>query len=275
MINRYKQCRDHVVDPRSSIGYVRCGLPKNWIDIHEMHYVKPEVPQPVSTRSLNPLHRHQKNVIRRYVYRRGLRLWRIFSDVDKKSVLNLAERVGLGRMIFHLKNRGILRVIVDRVECLSRNLDEQFVLLQEFRASGVRVIDGSRPRELTSSSYLNRLGLRTSAEGIKAARKALRELKWRGSLLGAKACVGRKAYGSSTLEKRVLTRILELCRTLPKDQRSRGRIRRSFKQIADALNAEKLASRTGKPWTASTVQGIIKRHRPALVRNWPEKPKQR
>src|ERR1019366_5540977 len=112
-------------------------------------------------------------------------------------------------------------------------------------------------------------------EGENAAREALRRLKWRGSLLGAKTRVGRKAFGASSEERTVLVRIFELCRKLPKDRRTKGRIRRSFKQIADTLNEEQLSSRTGKLWNSSTVQGIIKRERPDLVRNWSGRSKKR
>ncbi len=273
MIGRYRKCATYVGNDQGAVGYVCCGLPRNWAAIREKHYILADPPQPVSSRSLNPHHRRQRNSLRRYVYLNGLRLWRVFSDVNQESDVQLVDRIGLGTMFFHLKHRNVRRVLVDRAERLSTDPVELLVLLQDLRSSGIRVIATSHPRELTSDLYLDRLAKHSSPEKMALVRRSLGKLKWRGSLKGAKTHVGRKPFGTRPEERTALLRILDLCRPLPKDQRRTGSIRRSFKQIADMLNEEGIPTRTGKPWTASTVQGIIKRERPTLFRDWSSRPK--
>ncbi len=268
MIGRYKRSRTLGKDELVAVGYVWCGLPKNWIRVREDHILA-EPPRPASTRSLNTLHRKQKNPIRRYASCQGHRLWRVFSDVTPERDTPLQQRSGLGGMIFHAKKREIQRVLVSGAERLAANVAERVVLLRYFRSCKVRVIDVSHPRELTSDLYLDRLESRLSKEELAAARDALGILKRKSSLSGNRTEVGRKPFGTSSKEEGVvLRRIFELSRMLPKDQRRRGNCRRTFDQIAEVLNEEKQPTRTGKPWTGSTVLGIIKRERPELYRRW-------
>jgi hypothetical protein len=54
-------------------------------------------------------------------------------------------------------------------------------------------------------------------------------------------------------------------------------IRRPYREIAAILDAEGLGTRTGRPWAAGTVRGIVAREWPDLVHHWsrPIKPKRR
>ena len=249
------------------MGYVWCDLPKNWIKIREDHILA-DPPRPASTRSLNPLHRKQQNSIRRYVYLHGLRVWRFFSDVERRDT-PLHQRHNLGGMIFHIKKSGLHRVLVAGAERLAVDVAERLVLLKYFRSCKVRVIDVCHPRELTSDLYLRRLVPHVSKEELAAARYAFGTLRRKASLSGNRTAVGRKPFGTaSKKEGIVLRRIFELSRVLPKDQRRRGACRRSFEQIAGVLNEEKQPTRTGRPWTGSTVRDIIKRERPDLYDRW-------
>ncbi len=267
-IGRYRRCSTFSPDDLGAVGYVWCGLPKNWIKIREDH-IFADPPRPASTRSLNTLHRKQKNPIRRYAFYQGIHLWRVFSDVTGEHDTPLHNRHGLGGLIFHIKERGIQRILVSGAERLAVGVAERLVLLKFFRSCKVRVIDVCHPRELTSDLYLRRLAPRVSKEELAAARYALGILRRKASLSGTGATVGRKPFGTASKEEGlVLRRISELSRMLPKDQRKRGACRRSFEQIAEVLNEEKRPTRTGKPWTGSTVRGIIKRERPDLYHRW-------
>jgi recombinase len=66
-------------------------------------------------------------------------------------------------------------------------------------------------------------------------------------------CEGRKPFGEHAGEEPVLHRIRQLYR------KPRGRERLSYGAIAEALNVERLPTRTGKAWRAGTVRRILKR----------------
>ena len=66
-------------------------------------------------------------------------------------------------------------------------------------------------------------------------------------------CEGRKPFGVLPGEEAVLARIRQLYR------KSRGRKRLSYGEIGAQLNAERLPTRTGRPWRAGTVRRILGR----------------
>ena len=68
-------------------------------------------------------------------------------------------------------------------------------------------------------------------------------------------CEGRKPFGTRPGEAAVVDLIHKLRR------KPRGGERLSFAAIADRLNHDGVASRTGKPWAAETVRGIVARGR--------------
>ncbi len=84
---------------------------------------------------------------------------------------------------------------------------------------------------------------------LKAARARKRRTEGR--------CEGRKPYGTRPGGAEVLARIYKLRR------KPRGGERLSFKAIADRLNAEGRASRTGASWAPETVRQIVMRGRSA------------
>ena len=66
-------------------------------------------------------------------------------------------------------------------------------------------------------------------------------------------CEGRKPFGTRRGEAEVAKLIQQLRR------KPRGGARLSYAAIAKRLNAERVPTRTGKPWAPETVRGIIMR----------------
>ena len=64
---------------------------------------------------------------------------------------------------------------------------------------------------------------------------------------------GRKPFGAKPGEAEVVAYIVKLRR------KPKGGERLSFAAIADRLNAEGVPTRTGRPWAAETVRGIVQR----------------
>ena len=67
-------------------------------------------------------------------------------------------------------------------------------------------------------------------------------------------CEGRKPFGCYPGEAETLKRMLQLYR------KPTRRPRRNFSQIAGILNAENRRTRTGAPWSRTTLRRIILRH---------------
>ena len=66
-------------------------------------------------------------------------------------------------------------------------------------------------------------------------------------------CEGRKPFGTRPGEAETLARIRELRRTPPNGRRL------SLRQVCDTLNAEGLATRSGKPWSKQAMNRILGR----------------
>ena len=68
-----------------------------------------------------------------------------------------------------------------------------------------------------------------------------------------KRCEGRKPFGSRSGEREALDRIRELYR------KPHGHRRRSLQAICEILNAEGVATRSGKPWHPQVLSRIVRR----------------
>ena len=86
---------------------------------------------------------------------------------------------------------------------------------------------------------------------LRKSREAMRK--------AGKRCEGRKPFGTRDGERDTIDRIFELRRKRPDGKAM------SFYAIAAELNAAKLSTRTGKPWSPVTVASIFRRGRSALA----------
>jgi len=253
----------------SAVGYVRCGLSADYglhKDGRPANYLTP------STCSFNPPYREQKNVLRRHARSRGLRLIRVFCDLEESGTLGLLERTELIRLFAEIGGLGARVVLIQREDRLCEEPLLAGLLLRLLLSRRVEVIDASSGARLTSRSCAKgRLEGRGEAETSRAL-SLFRRFKSLVTMTKNRTGVGRKAYGATEQEEKCLRRLRELCALLPRDQwRRRGKrilTRRSFRQIAGVLNTEGFATRQGRPWAARTVQEIVEREFPAIYRTW-------
>lgn len=183
-----------------------------------------------------------------------------FRDEGVSGTLGLADRPGLTALLEAAMAGGIDTVLVEKADRLARDLVESELLLRTFREHEIRVIEADGGHELTNSgdasptTVLIRQVLAAVSEfeksglvaKLRAARDRVRSQRGR--------CEGPPAYGARGEEAAGLKRLLEVAT----DHDGRPR---SLAEIAATLNAERVPTRTGRPWARSTVQTLLARHR--------------
>jgi DNA invertase Pin-like site-specific DNA recombinase len=202
----------------------------------------------------------QREAIARYAKAAGLELLDEYRDEGVSGTRELDDREGLSELLTRIRSNGVRIVIVERSDRLARDLLVGEVILGQFRDLGVKVIAAESGTELTAGDddptrVLIRQVLGAVAQfekavivsKLKAARVRKRRAEGR--------CEGRKPFGTKPGEAEVLAYIVKLRR------KPKGGERLSFAAIAARLNAEGVATRTGGPWAAETVRGILQRDR--------------
>jgi DNA invertase Pin-like site-specific DNA recombinase len=201
----------------------------------------------------------QREAIARYAKAAGLELVDEYRDEGVSGTKELEDREGLSDLLARIRSNGVRVVLVERADRLARDLIVGELILNQFRDLGVKVIAADSGIELTSGDAddptrtLIRQVLGAVAQfekavivsKLKAARVRKRRAEGR--------CEGRKPFGTRPGEAAIVERILKLRR------KPRGGERLSFAAIAERLNAEGAPTRTGRPWVAETVRGIVQR----------------
>jgi DNA invertase Pin-like site-specific DNA recombinase len=202
----------------------------------------------------------QRGTIAAFAAASGLDLVDEFRDEGVSGTLGLADRPGLTALLEAAMAGGIETVLVEKADRLARDLVESELLLRTLREHEIRVIEADGGNDLTSdndtspTAVLIRqvLGAISQWEKsglvakLRAARDRVRSQRGR--------CEGPPAYGARGDEAAGLKRLLEVAT----DQDGRPR---SLAEIAATLNAERVPTRTGRPWARSTVQTLLARHR--------------
>ena len=202
----------------------------------------------------------QREAIARFAKAAGFELVDEYRDEGVSGTRELDDREGLSELLARIRSNGVRIVIVERADRLARDLLVGEVILGQFRDLGVKVIAADGGTELTAGDddptrTLIRQVLGAVAQfekavivsKLKAARVRKRRAEGR--------CEGRKPFGAKPGEAEVVDYITKLRR------KPKGGERLSFQAIADRLNAEGVATRTGRPWAAETVRGIAQRGR--------------
>lgn len=200
----------------------------------------------------------QRETIDRFARANGIELVAEFRDEGVSGTTEVADREGFSDLLARIAGNCVRTVIVERADRLARDLIVGELLLGQLRKLGVQVIDASCGAELTvadddPSRKLIRQILGAVSEfdrccvvaKLAGARRRIRQSEGR--------CEGRKPFGTREGEADTLRRIRDLAR------KPKGQDRLSLANIAAKLNAEGRPTRSGKPWAAGTVRGILER----------------
>ena len=200
----------------------------------------------------------QRDAVARYAKAHGLALVAEYRDEGVSGTRELEGRPGLADLVQRLRSNGVRLVLVERADRLARDLMTSEVLLGEFRRLGVTVIEAAGGTDLTvGDDDPTRKLIRQVLGAVSEFEKAVIVAKLRAARARQRRehgrCEGRKPFGTKPGEAEAV----ELLRQLRR--KPKGGERRSFAAIARELNARRIPTRTGAPWRASTVGGILAR----------------
>jgi len=248
-----------------AVGYIRCGLPDEWLD----YYLSEECISRIPSRSTkNRWFYDQRNLIRRVVAARRLKLLRCFFDaegtpLEPTASLPLVRREELAQLFISVRNKDASVVILDHRQRLDQNRTVQCLLCKALSELGVKVIEAKTGDDISAvRNWEARLAEATSAK-LKKAERQVRTFKSLVTRLQRGSTSGRKPFGQTEEEKKAISRIKALYRILPRNKWKyrAGQVvkRRSFREIARCLNAEDFSTRTGVPWSDRMVSAILER----------------
>ena len=195
----------------------------------------------------------QRDSVNRHARANRMVIVQEFSDEAVSGTTDAMDRPGLTDLLVALKANGVRTVICESATRLARDLMISEIILGEFRKIGVRVISADGGIDLTSgnddpSAKLIRQILGAVSEWEKCALvQKLRASRLRIRRAGGR-CEGKKPYGHTAEEAKVVDAILEYRKT-----------GLSYVAIADKLNADQVKSRSGKSWHPTQVQRVIAR----------------
>ncbi len=197
----------------------------------------------------------QQETINKYAKANRFEVIQEFRDKGVTGSKEALDRPGLTDLFVALKANGVRVVIVENATRVARDLMVSEIILAEFRKLGVKVIsaDGGVDLTLGNDDPTGKL-VRQILAAVSEWEKCLIVQKLRASRLrmrrSGQRCEGRKPYGE-TPEERI---VVEKMKTWRKE-------RKSFAEIAAALNAEGVPPRSGggSKWHTTQVQRVLKR----------------
>jgi hypothetical protein len=247
---------------RVAYGYIRCSVPDDWEEFAMSCSGYP------SRSTKNRLFNEQWRRIRAYARRKRIGLRRRFFDPEgginqPSKPLSLPRRQRLAELFLAARSGDPPIVLVDEWCRLDENAVVCALLCEVFGRLDVLIIETQTGTHLTDRSAIETVLSKADPNQVEYAKRLVAFWKGLARRLQTKIRLGRKPFGSVGEENVAIARIRALYRVLPRHRwRRRGRMvwkRRSFREIANMLNAEGVRTRTGKAWSGSVVMGILKR----------------
>lgn len=198
--------------------------------------------------------RRQESAIKEYASKHGIEILHIYKEKGVSGTI--ADRPKLAELLVAIEQNGhdAKTVIIERVDRLARDLMVQEAILQDFAKSGIEIVsvhDGDLLSDDPTRTLIRQV-LGAVAQYDKAMtvlklkvardRKRIREGK----------CEGRKGYKDGDDRTRDTLREIRRLR-----RKRKGRVRRTYAEIARILNETGYRSADGKPFTDILVRGIV------------------
>lgn len=195
----------------------------------------------------------QKERIRAYCTALGLELDDIIADAGYSA--GSLNRPGMAKVLDGIKARTVDRIVVVKLDRLTRSVGDLCTLLERFSKSGAELISISE--SLDTASAVGRLLVHILGSVNAWEREATAERT--ADVLGFIRRSGR-AYGPTPfgwtrmgdvlVEDAKAQKALALMRVWRKDKKS-------FQAIADELNRRSIKPSRGKAWYASSVKAVL------------------
>lgn len=189
--------------------------------------------------------------IKKYAASNGMKLVGVYREEGVSGKTDSFDRPAWTQMVEDMQSNGaVTTVLIERLDRLARDLLIQETLLAEMKKQGLTLVSCAEP-DLCSEDHSRKL-MRQIFGSIYEYERALLVAKLKGSRERMRAktgkCEGRKPYGARPGEPEVITRIVEL--------RTQGK---AMDTIAELLNAEGVASRSGGLWYGPSVRNVLMR----------------
>lgn len=174
----------------------------------------------------------------------------VFREEGVSGKNDLADRPALSDLLASLEEQQVSTVIIEKLDRLARDVVVQEVIVREFIARGITLIS-TMEQDLCSNDPTRKF-IRQIFGALAEYDREITVLKLRGARQRMKAktgrCEGVKPFGELPGEDYALHVI-----------RENAGYGVSYAVIAGTLNASSVKTRSGKPWSYSTVRKIAKR----------------
>jgi DNA invertase Pin-like site-specific DNA recombinase len=192
----------------------------------------------------------QLEAVKKYAAANDIKIVKVYREEGVSGTTEWENRPAFAEMMAAMLSDGTRAVLVERLDRVARDLMVQESIISDFKRKGLEVISVNEP-DLCSDDP-SRVLMRQMMGAFFQYEKSSLVAKLRGARVRMRkstgSCEGRKPYGSRDGEAKVISRILAL--------RKAGA---AMDTIADTLNVERLAARSGGQWYGSTVRNILLR----------------
>lgn len=199
----------------------------------------------------------QRQAVAQFAQRHGYEIVAEFRDEGVSGTRELENRPALAALIDRIASNGVRVVLVERADRLARDLMIGEVILRELTKRGARVLTADGQDLTTGNGDPTRKLIRQVLGAVSEFEKSVLVLKLRAARERKRSrgerVEGVKPFGHFPGEQAIVSRMRELRRKPKKGPR------RSFAEIAAILNQEGVPTRSGRPWAAQTVGGILRR----------------
>lgn len=192
----------------------------------------------------------QLQAIKAYCAQQDIHIVQTFRDEGVTGTKESMDRPAWSAMITTLLGNGVRTIIIEKLDRLARDLMVQEATIADLARNGITLISVAEPDLMASDP--TRILMRQLMGAVAQYDKSQIVLKLRGARMRKRAaegrCEGRKPFGRAPAELQAINRMKTL--------RDAGL---SFDRIAALLTAEKVPTRTGKPWHGVVVNRILAR----------------
>jgi site-specific DNA recombinase len=202
----------------------------------------------------------QEEACRASAKQNGYEIAGVYQEEGVSVTKDETERPAFQEMMGAILENGVKTIIIESMDRLARELRIQETLLIYLASKGVALISARTGENITQAIQDDPLrkalvqiqGVFAELEKDQLVRRLKKARDLKSAKLGRR-CDGRKPYGDTPGERKIIERIRAMRRT-----RKNGTPGMTLQAIADRLNSEGIKTKDGKTWTPTQVFNILK-----------------
>ena len=190
----------------------------------------------------------QLKAVKDYAAMHDIKIVTVYREEGVSGTVENMDRPKWRELMAALHSNGVRTIIIEKLDRLAPDLMVQEAAIADLRKNGFNLISAAEPDLLSKDP--TRVLMRQLLGAVAQYDKSQIVAKLQGARMRKRAtegrCEGRKPYGFYEGEAAAIDRMKAL--------RSEGL---GFDRIAARMNAEGIATRTGKPWHGVVVNRIL------------------